>query len=190
MYRVFRYVIKPSDTLFEYCNIQTHLSCNLYNASLFLIRQMLTYFQKSSPTTNEQNIFNEIQYALPGMNNIRAAANVKRAERSKQQNKTPIQSKAFEMPDATHCLLSYNFLEALMKETRNPDYLSALPRHAAQTSIKRACQDVKITLKLFALTERNPPSSPLSLSYLDIRKTVDIASLPFPTRNVSSMTAV
>lgn len=143
MYRVVKYVIKPDHKLHSYCSEMCHLSCNLYNASLFRIRQILTVFKKDCPTPNELGVLNEIRKALPGMNQTREAANQKRIEKAKNKNTVPVITKPFVMPDKEHSFLDTAFLDALFKETDNPDYVSGLPMHGVQAVIKRAHEDVK-----------------------------------------------
>ena len=156
MYRTFRYVIKPQNTLFNYCKNITHLSNNLYNASLFRIRQVLAVFKKDVPTPNEQEVLDEIRDALPKMNQLREEANTKRIAKAKEANKEPSVSKQFCMPNAEKHFLSYSFLDALMRVTQNQDYIADLPRHTAQATIKRARQDVKNYFSALNAFYKNP----------------------------------
>ena len=63
MYYVQNVQVKPEDSLYSYCDRLTKAANNLYNATLFRIRQVMTGVKKdpSELTENEKNVFEEIQ---------------------------------------------------------------------------------------------------------------------------------
>ena len=137
MYHTIRYVVKESHPLHAYFGELAHLTNNLHNATLFRIRQVLSAVGKDTPTPNEQEVLNEIKAALPVMNETRAKANAKRRASGKPE------SAPFEMPAFGTSFLSYPFLDALLKATKNVDYYAPLPRQTAQLVVKEARGDVK-----------------------------------------------
>lgn len=125
MYSVLKFAIRPGSEHYEYCDTITKAANNLRNAVLFRMRQVLTFSEKPQEqwTANEKEIHDEIETALPEMN-----------KRSHKYS-TPCAGKTF---------LNYNFMDALLKVTRNPDYYcSGLPRQAAQQIIKEVVASMK-----------------------------------------------
>ena len=66
IYRVVRTVLKQKKDpgLYEYLDHHMHLSNNLYNATLFRIRQNFTSRKKEHPTENELEVQREIEETL------------------------------------------------------------------------------------------------------------------------------
>lgn len=125
MYSVLKFAIKPGSEHYEYCDAITKAANNLRNAVLFRMRQVLTFSEKPQEkwTANEKEIHDEIEAALPEMNK---------------------RSHKYSMPCAHKTFLSYNFMDALLRVTRNPDYYcSSLPRQAAQQIIKEVVASMK-----------------------------------------------
>ena len=122
MYQTIRVCIRPKDELYDYCDGQTRAANNLYNASLYRVRQVLTMFNKPAEelTDNEKNVYNEIASALP------------------------IMGYKYKMPSKGKTFLSYEFLDALFKATKNPDYFChTLQRQTAQHTIKTVVRSMK-----------------------------------------------
>lgn len=125
MYSVLKFSIKKGSGYYEYCDSITKAANNLRNAVLFRMRQVLTFTEKPKEqwTSNEKEIHDEIEAALPYMN--------------KRANK-------YVMPCVGNTFLSYNFMDALLKVIHNPDYCCHdLPRQSAQQIIKEVVASMK-----------------------------------------------
>ena len=116
MFNVRQFVINEyrHKILFSYCNEQSLLACNLYNASLFRIRQIFTGWDKPNRSDNENQVFGEVALLESTYPSIKV----------KQ-------------------IISYTHLEKLMRVTANPDFFAGLPMQTAQAIVKAACQDFK-----------------------------------------------
>ena len=129
MYRVTKYIIHQKDELYEYCDKMARLANNMYNVSLFYIRQVLTATDKLAKgeklQENEIAVLAEIEVALPAMNACRK------------------KGKPFVMPSPKKKTLGYEFLDALFKVTNNSDYTSELPKQTSQNMIKLAVKAMK-----------------------------------------------
>ena len=114
--------VKPSSEFYPYFDTIAALCNNLRNAALYRTRQVLTMVEKpfDKLTANELEVYNEIAFALPKMGN---------------RYKMPVKGKQF---------LNYNFLDALLKVTKNPDYFAVgLPKHTAQQVLKEVVKNMK-----------------------------------------------
>lgn len=129
MYHVTQYLIRPEDNLFPYCEKMSKLANNMYNVSLYYIRQVMTAMDKQAKgeplQDNEIAALKEIEDNLPKMNTIRKA------------------DKPFAMPTPKKKIIESQFLDTLFKVTNNPDYNSDLPKQTTQHMIKNACADIK-----------------------------------------------
>lgn len=108
--------------LFGYADKLTGLANNLRNAARFRQRQVMTAVSKPEDawTLNERNVMNEIALTIREM------------------------TKKKPMPKEGRSFLSYEFLDAIMKHTKNPDYYAeGLPRQTAQCVLKQAVRDMK-----------------------------------------------
>ena len=129
MYQVRQFVI----TKYRYRQLYDHLdgysalACNLYNASLFRIRQIFTGYDKSVRTPNETEVFEEISALEEAYPSIR----VKR-------------------------VISYSHLEKLMRITHDPDLFAGLPMQSAQAVLKSACMDFSNWLKALRDFKKHP----------------------------------
>ena len=114
--------VKPGSEFYPYFDTIAALCNNLRNAALYRTRQVLTMVEKpfDKLTANELEVYNEIAFALPQMGN---------------RYKMPVKGKQF---------LNYNFLDALLKVTKNPDYFAVgLPKHTAQQVLKEVVKTMK-----------------------------------------------
>ena len=100
--------------LYEYCADMTSLYKNLKNASLFILRQWYTAFGRSNLQPNQIEVANLVQDTC-------------RSTGKKKPGR----------------IISYNFIEKMMRLTENPDYYARLPRHCAQHAIKEAVNDFR-----------------------------------------------
>lgn len=102
------------------------LSKNLYNASLYRIRQNYTLQEKDSLSDNEKEVLAEI-------------------------DKT-IEASSFKRPGYN---ITYEFLEKLMRVNENPDFFAGLPMQSAQAVVKSACKDFKTWLASLKAYKKN-----------------------------------
>lgn len=103
------------------------LAKNLYNASLYRIRQNFTARNKEHLSANEIEVLNEIN--------------------------TTIQSCGLKKPKS---LIHYHFLEKLMRATGNPDFFAGLPMQSAQHILKDAVESFKGWLSSLKSYKRKP----------------------------------
>ena len=96
--------------LFDFCK----LSKNLYNASLFRLRQNFTANNKEHLSDNEKEVLQEI-YKV-------------------------VDTYSYSKPKT---LISYKFLDKQMRVTNNPDFFSGLPMQSSQLVLKDAIRDFK-----------------------------------------------
>ena len=104
--------------LYAYLDKHSSLACNLYNASLFRIRQIFTGYAKEKRTPNETEIFMDVRRLESAYPSIKV--------------------KPF---------IGYHHLEKLMRVTQNPDFFGGLPMQSAQAIVKQACTDFSNWLK-------------------------------------------
>lgn len=120
MYKTVNIQIKQDNDLFAWCDKNAHYANNLYNAALFRERQLMSAAKKDihKLTDNELEVMSEVEFALLEM------------------------SKPRKVPPSG--VISYVFLDALMKLTDNPDYYAdGFPMHCAQNTLKFVVQDIK-----------------------------------------------
>lgn len=140
MYSVVKFQIRQGDDFFDYCDRITRAANNLYNAALFRVRQVITFTNKPQAqwTTNEWEVFRELEAALPLMNQV--------SRRRKYQ-----------MPTAGKNFLSYMFLNTLLHVTDNPDYTAEdISAQAAQMTLKK----VEANMKSFYAAVREYKKAP------------------------------
>lgn len=185
-YQVSKTIIKKKKykELYTYFNNNCINSKNLYNAALYRLRQNFTAYNKTSLSDNEQEVLNEI-------------------------NKTIFKT-GLSQPGL---IMSYKFLEKLMRVTKNPDFFTNLPMQSAQLILKTACADMKGWIESLKKYKKNPANytgkpqipkykkSDLSMvkftnqdciiyyednkTYLKFPKTKEIILLPHVNKNVT-----
>ena len=128
MYQVKRIRINRirQNKLFKVLDNDSHLAKNLYNASLFRIRQNFTSRNKIVPTPLEREVLDEIE----------------------------ITSKVIDYKPGA--VMDYKFLEKLMRVTNNPDFFNGLPMQTAQAVVRRAVDDFENWLKSLEAYRENP----------------------------------
>jgi putative transposase len=145
-YRCINVTIRPEDELFGWCQEISQKSNNLYNASLYRIRQLLSSSKKTSEqlTDNEKEVRNEVETAkqrIEEENKARVEYNNKHKDDEGFKSKKPITVK-MAIPESGS--ITYAKLVALMRFNENPDFSDpALPAHTAENIIRMACQDMK-----------------------------------------------
>ena len=120
MYKSITVQVKPGSELFEWCDRNAHCANNLYNAALFRERQLMFASKKNihELSDNELSVMSEVEFALLDMNKPKSV-----------------------LPSG---VISYTFLDAVMKYNNNPDYnAEGFPKHCAQNVLKNVLQDIK-----------------------------------------------
>ena len=130
IYRVVRTVLKQKKDpgLYEYLDHHMHLSNNLYNATLFRIRQNFTSRKKEHPTENELEVQREIEETLELCPHLKRPKSV----------------------------LGYKFLERMMRVMDNPDFFAGLPSQTAEECQKAAVHDFRSWLASLREYKKHP----------------------------------
>lgn len=130
-------VMIENGPIYDWCDLTAHKANNLYNASLFRIRQCITSRKKKDDdlTDNEKEVLHEIEV----MNQVLQLE-------KKDVRKIPKSGS-----------LSYGFLDDLMKSTDNPDYnCPDLPKQSAQNVLKQTNRDIKSFFEATKAYKENP----------------------------------
>lgn len=117
MYSTTSCVISKNSILHKRAAKDCRLANNLYNASLFRVRQIFTGWDKEKRTNHETEVFNEVKLL---------------------EETYHIQVKH---------VVSYQHLEKLLRVTNNPDFFAGLPMQTAQNVVRQAVDDFKNWLK-------------------------------------------
>ena len=120
-------VISNSHSLYPYFDEYCRLSRNLYNGSLFRLRQNFTSLNKESLSDNEKEVVQEIYKVIDTY------------QLSKPKT-----------------LISYKFLEKLMRVNSNPDFFAGLPMQSSQLVLKDAIRDFKSWLASLSKYKKKP----------------------------------
>lgn len=132
-YSIYKCHVSENDPLFAVFDEWTHLSNNLYNETLFVIRQLFTGLNK------DKNDMSDLESTT-----IDNVLNV-----LKSYSKKLVLNK-------DHRLVNYNFMDYYFKKTNNKNYNSALPKQSAQYVIKDACDSFKSWFKALRSYKKNP----------------------------------
>lgn len=119
MYRILNVHVNRNDAVYPYLDRIAHLANDLSNAVLFRERQMITSAKKnvSEWTENEIEIRNEAEITVQYFGNTR------------------------KIPKSG--VLSYYFMEKLLRVTHNPDFFAeGLPKQTAQWIVRQVCADI------------------------------------------------
>lgn len=130
MYSVQKIMISETKQKALYAYLQNYeiLTKNLYNAALFRLRQNFTMRGKEHVTENEHGVACEIEETL---------------------NACPF----LKRPGA---VLTYHFLERLMRVCGNPDFFAGLPMQSAQAVVKLAVTNFRSWLAALADYKKHP----------------------------------
>lgn len=134
IYHTIKTIVNKHESIYPYLEAISLKANNLYNATLFRIRQVYTGLDKdpSVLTDNEKEIFHEIDHLLKVKTN-------------------------FDRPTKEHPYMSYPFLYHLLYVNQNPDYLcSILPSQTGQQMIKNAVQNMKAYGKSVSDWKKHP----------------------------------
>lgn len=132
-YSVYKCKLKNDSPLFCVFDKWAHLANNLYNETLFVLRQLFTGLKKEEKdiTPLEKETIDSV---------LRVA---------KSYKKTIVLNK-------DQRLVNYYFMDFYFKKTKNENYNSSLPKQTAQHVIKEACQNFSIWLKTLKEYNKNP----------------------------------
>lgn len=127
-YNVYKYHVKSDNPLYDTLDEWSHLANNLYNESLFIMRQLFTGLTKI-PDKRQELESATIESVLEIAKLYKREVTLNDKQR----------------------LVSHFFLDFYFKKTNNKNYYSALPRQTAQAVIKEA--NVKFSEWLKALND-------------------------------------
>ena len=154
--------------LASYFECQTHLAKNLRNSANFIIRNLRTGLKKDPDkrTANENEVIETVRIGIE-MANEKLQKDVDRLTKQLQSlpasdpARTKIQKRIENkqknhpiMPTSDHWMLTYETLDTVMKNTKNPDYY-AMPSQANQQVLRKVLKDWKshFELLLFKLSD-------------------------------------
>ena len=153
----------------SYFECQTHLAKNLRNAANFIIRNLRTGLKKApdTRTANENEVLETVRIGIE-MANEKLLKDVDRLTKQLQKlpaddpARTKIQKRIENkqknhpsMPTSDHWMLTYETLDVVMKNTKNPDYY-AMPSQANQQVLRKVLKDWKSHFELLASYRQNP----------------------------------
>ena len=156
-YRIRTVQILPGHPLYPFCTRVCSAANNLYNAALFVERQVFTGAGKDDKDLEElqRSVLKSIEASLEGMN-----ATVKK----------PKADPKYQMPSSERSFLNYEFLRAYMRVTQNPDYMcDALKINTANNVLREvvhACFDFIKANKAYAKNPASFTSKPQLPGYL------------------------
>ena len=132
-YSVYKCKLKNDNPLFCVFDEWAHLANNLYNETLFVLRQLFTGLKKEEKdiTPLEKETIDSV---------LRIA---------KSYKKTIVLNK-------DQRLVNYYFMDFYFKKTKNENYNSSLPKQTAQHVIKEACGNFSTWLKALKEYNKNP----------------------------------
>ena len=126
-YRVTQRIISSDDLLYPYFDDLCRKSKLLYNAALFRVRNIFTGYDKEHRTENEVEVFQEVALLQRSYPNMHVGR-----------------------------VISYTFLEKMMRVTENADFFSGLPRQTAQQMVKQSVTDFKNWLTSLTEYKKHP----------------------------------
>ncbi len=132
-YSVYKCKLKNDNPLFCVFDEWSHLANNLYNETLFVLRQLFTGLKKEDKdiTPLEKETIDSV------------------LKIAKSYKKTIVLNK-------DQRLVNYYFMDFYFKKTKNENYNSTLPKQTAQHVIKEACTNFSIWLKALKEYNKNP----------------------------------
>ena len=153
----------------SYFECQTHLAKNLRNAANFIIRNLRTGLKKDpdTRTANENEVLETVRIGIE-MANEKLLKDVDRLTKQLQKlpaddpARTKIQKRIENkqknhpsMPTSDHWMLTYETLDAVMKNTKNPDYY-AMPSQVNQQVLRKVLKDWKSYFEALTAYRQNP----------------------------------
>ena len=132
-YSVYKCKLKSDSPLFCVLDEWSHLANNLYNETLFVLRQLFTGLKKEDKDITpleKETIKNVLKVA-------------------KSYKKTIVLNK-------DQRLVNYYFMDFYFKKTKNENYNSSLPKQTAQHVVREACDNFSTWLKTLKEYNKNP----------------------------------
>ena len=161
MYRTHKIRIKKGHRLHKYFDGLCADAKNLYNATNFHFRQVLTGTRKDPTTITplEKEAIDTINDALPAINRRKqeyvAKRRVTESSKPPEEQKVIRDAKKYQPIGKDNPYTSYELLDAVFKVTKNPDYL-ALPAQSNQWVMKQVFSDWKSFFNSLADYKANP----------------------------------
>jgi putative transposase len=146
MYRTYQIRIKNGHRLYAYCDEFCFKAKNLYNTTNFFIRQIFTAFNSENIHPLQKEIVDLIDLHLPRMNQIKMEYVAKRREKELkkplERQKEIKDATLFAKPSKKKNLITYRFLDALFKTSKQNDYME-LPGQVNQQVMRVVFQNWK-----------------------------------------------
>lgn len=185
--------------LASYFECQTHLAKNLRNSANFILRNLRTGLKKDpvDRTSNENEVIETVRIGIE-MANEKLQKDVDRLTKQLQSlpasdpARTKIQKRIENkqknhpiMPTSDHWMLTYETLDAVMKNTKNPDYY-AMPSQANSRCFEKSSKTGNHTLNCWHHIVKIPENLRHSQSSRDISGHLT-RPLPLPIRLQSGL---
>lgn len=132
-YNIYKYHVKQDDSLFVLLDEWSRLANNLYNETLFVMRQLFTGLNKK-PKERHELESSTIEDVLSVAKNYKKELILNEEKR----------------------IVSYQFLDFYFKTKKNENYNSSLPKQTAQATIKEAHSSFVYWLKALKDYNKNP----------------------------------
>lgn len=159
MYSTYQIRIKKGHKFFPYCDEMCFNSKNLFNTTNFYIRQIFSAFNTENQHPLQKEIVECIDGNLAEMNQIKMEYVEKRKQKELQK---PVDKQKevkdvilFEKPSEKKNLITYGFLDALFKVSKQKDYM-ALPGQVNQQVMRVVFQNWKSFFKSLKEYKKNP----------------------------------
>ena len=150
VYRTAQISIKKGHKLYGYFDDLLIKSKNLFNTSNYYIRQLLTYFDKCLPSSNEKEALNYINGNIDALNAQRLKKYLKKVENGSTKGKF----KTF-APVSKEQPLTYELLDGVFKVSKHPDYYG-LPAQLNQGIMKLVFRNWKSFWKSISDYHKHP----------------------------------
>ena len=150
VYRTAQIPIKKGHKLYRYFDELTIKSKNLFNTSNYYIRQLLTYFDKTLPSSNEKEALDYINSNIDALNAQRLKKYLKKTENASVKS----EFKGF-APVSKDQPLTYELLDGIFKVTKHPDYYG-LPAQLNQGIMKLVFRNWKSFWKSISDYHKHP----------------------------------
>ncbi|MED2737406.1 transposase [Bacillus toyonensis] len=158
-YKTMQIWLKPGHRMYPYFKQMCEYSKNLYNTTNFYIRQIYTALKSEQDLQLlQQEVLDCLQQQIEPMNFVQREAYAKRVEREKQKpsnKQKEVKLNLFTLPSAEHAMIDYNFLDALFKSMKQPDY-GSLPKQSSQWVMKTVFHNWKSFFALIKDWKKNP----------------------------------
>ncbi|WP_088363141.1 RNA-guided endonuclease InsQ/TnpB family protein [Bacillus cereus] len=158
-YKTMQIWLKSGHRMYPYFKQMCENSKSLYNTTNFYIRQIYTALKSEEALQPlQQEVLDCLQQQIEPMNSVQREAYAKRVEREKQKTidkQKEVKLNLFTLPSAERAMVDYNFLDALFKSMKQPDY-DSLPKQSSQWVMKTVFQNWKSFFALIKDWKKNP----------------------------------